>query len=210
MNDVPNAYSLISNRRKGTPTEDGVWHDYVYKKQVVRELKIAQGVRCFEIKLAGIPVTPVGTTALRAIESGATPSGRASLHWNIEVTDAFCSTDIFIYPPYDFKIADGLITNFHVPRSSLMLLVDAFLWNAYHLSDVAKRSSVDDLFIHYPHHRSVRHHRWVVLLQMDRQVRLRSVRRLHEGCPALRSLNLYHQIVVGDYHLKSLAVVRYR
>jgi S-adenosylmethionine:tRNA ribosyltransferase-isomerase len=37
------------------------------------------------------------------------------------------STDIFVYPPYQFKIADALITNFHVPRSSLMLLVDAML-----------------------------------------------------------------------------------
>jgi len=37
------------------------------------------------------------------------------------------STTLFIHPPHEFKIADGLITNFHVPKSSLMLLVDAFL-----------------------------------------------------------------------------------
>jgi len=37
------------------------------------------------------------------------------------------STDIFIHPPYKFKMVDGLITNFHVPNSSLMMMVDAFL-----------------------------------------------------------------------------------
>jgi S-adenosylmethionine:tRNA ribosyltransferase-isomerase len=36
-------------------------------------------------------------------------------------------TDIFIYPPYEFQIVDHLITNFHLPETSLMLLVDAFL-----------------------------------------------------------------------------------
>ena len=39
----------------------------------------------------------------------------------------FGSTDLFIQPPYEFKIVDGLITNFHLPGSSLMMLVDAFL-----------------------------------------------------------------------------------
>ena len=37
------------------------------------------------------------------------------------------STDLFIYPPFEFKIVDHLITNFHLPGSSLMMLVDAFL-----------------------------------------------------------------------------------
>ena len=36
------------------------------------------------------------------------------------------NTDIFIYPPYDFKSADALITNFHLPKSTLMMLVSAF------------------------------------------------------------------------------------
>lgn len=69
-------------------------------------------------KTAGVPVIPVGTTALRTLES--------AVHKGTLLPKGG-STELFIYPPYDFKIADGLITNFHVPKSSLMLLVDAFL-----------------------------------------------------------------------------------
>lgn len=63
----------------------------------------------------GKPIIPVGTTALRTLESWARNGDRSG------------TTRLFIYPPYRFKVADALITNFHVPRSSLMLLVDAFL-----------------------------------------------------------------------------------
>jgi len=66
-------------------------------------------------KKQGRPVIPVGTTALRAIESAAI-NGRDS-----------GTTDLFIQEGYRFKVADGLITNFHVPRSSLVILVSALL-----------------------------------------------------------------------------------
>jgi S-adenosylmethionine:tRNA ribosyltransferase-isomerase len=73
-------------------------------------------------KTLGIPVIPVGTTAMRTIESAAQNQcqGLALTSWS-------GPTNIFIYPPYEFKVADGLITNFHVPKSSLLLLVDALL-----------------------------------------------------------------------------------
>lgn len=70
-------------------------------------------------KEEGRAVVAVGTTAMRTLESGAPKI----LHG----FEAKAKTDLFIYPPYDFKIADALITNFHLPRSSLMCLVDAFL-----------------------------------------------------------------------------------
>jgi S-adenosylmethionine:tRNA ribosyltransferase-isomerase len=66
----------------------------------------------------------VGTTVCRALESAALmgwfdvepPShGRAT------------TTNLFIYPGYEFRVVDALITNFHLPRSSLLLLVCAFL-----------------------------------------------------------------------------------
>lgn len=69
-------------------------------------------------KQTGTPIIPVGTTAMRTIESAATDG----------VTSAGSDrTNIFIFPPYEFQVADALITNFHVPRSSLLLLVDALL-----------------------------------------------------------------------------------
>ncbi len=71
---------------------------------------------------AGRPVIPVGTTALRTLECFAYPY-RDKYH----VLAGAKGTNIFIFPPYEFKIASGLITNFHVPNSSLMLLVDALL-----------------------------------------------------------------------------------
>ena len=37
-----------------------------------------------------------------------------------------CSTNIFIYPPYNYKVVDALITNFHLPQSTLLMLVSAF------------------------------------------------------------------------------------
>ncbi len=59
----------------------------------------------------------VGTTSCRTLESAAEADGtlRAGSGW----------TDIFIYPGYEFKILDGLITNFHLPESTLLMLVSA-------------------------------------------------------------------------------------
>jgi S-adenosylmethionine:tRNA ribosyltransferase-isomerase len=76
----------------------------------------------------GRPIVAVGTTVVRTIESAssAITSGRTLLlKW--ERGSVSGATDLFIFPPYDFKLTDVLITNFHVPRSSLMCLVDAFL-----------------------------------------------------------------------------------
>lgn len=69
-------------------------------------------------KKDGEKVIAVGTTVLRTLES-AMGEGK--------VMPIEGSTDIFIYPPYHFQAADILITNFHLPKTSLMLLVDAFL-----------------------------------------------------------------------------------
>ncbi|SHE70217.1 S-adenosylmethionine:tRNA ribosyltransferase-isomerase [Litoreibacter ascidiaceicola] len=70
-------------------------------------------------KAEGRRVIPVGTTALRLIESAAT-SNRVIAPWQGE-------TEIFIYPGYAFRIADALMTNFHLPKSTLMMLVSALM-----------------------------------------------------------------------------------
>lgn len=69
-------------------------------------------------KAAGGRVIPVGTTALRLIESAA--RGGSIQPWEGD-------TDIFIYPGFDFRVTDGLMTNFHLPKSTLMMLVSALM-----------------------------------------------------------------------------------
>ena len=71
-----------------------------------------------ETKSKGGRVIAVGTTSCRTLESAATFCGE------IREDDRF--TDIFIYPGYKFKCIDGLLTNFHLPESTLIMLVSAF------------------------------------------------------------------------------------
>ncbi|NND21824.1 MAG: tRNA preQ1(34) S-adenosylmethionine ribosyltransferase-isomerase QueA, partial [Silicimonas sp.] len=70
-------------------------------------------------KAAGGRIIPVGTTALRLIETAAAENGTLA-GWD-------GATDIFITPGHRFRIADGLMTNFHLPKSTLMMLVSAFM-----------------------------------------------------------------------------------
>lgn len=70
-------------------------------------------------RAAGGRIIPVGTTALRLIESAAAEDGTVR-PWQGE-------TDIFIYPGYRFRATDALMTNFHLPRSTLMMLVAALM-----------------------------------------------------------------------------------
>jgi S-adenosylmethionine:tRNA ribosyltransferase-isomerase len=72
-------------------------------------------------KAAGGRIIPVGTTALRLIETVAR-SG--------EITSWEGPTDIFIYPGFAFQVCDGLMTNFHLPKSTLMMLVSALMGQA--------------------------------------------------------------------------------
>ena len=72
-----------------------------------------------DTKAAGGRIISVGTTSCRTLESAATEDGilQAKSGW----------TDIFIYPGYQFKCIDGLITNFHLPESTLLMLVSALV-----------------------------------------------------------------------------------
>ncbi len=71
-----------------------------------------------ETKRAGRRIVAVGTTSMRVLESAADENGAISPQQN--------RTDIFIYPPHDFRIVDALLTNFHLPKSTLLMLVSAF------------------------------------------------------------------------------------
>jgi S-adenosylmethionine:tRNA ribosyltransferase-isomerase len=70
-------------------------------------------------KAAGRRVIAVGTTSTRVLESCAVAPGV------LEAREG--ETDIFIYPPHQFQIIDGLITNFHLPESTLLMLVSALV-----------------------------------------------------------------------------------
>ena len=84
-----------------------------------------------ETKDSGGRVICVGTTSTRTIESAADEKGR--------LRECSGWTDIFIYPGYRFKVLDGLITNFHLPESTLVMLVSALagrehVLNAYQIA----------------------------------------------------------------------------
>lgn len=81
-----------------------------------------------DAKKNGNKIIAVGTTSMRTLESVADKNGmlKETMGW----------TDIFIYPGYEFKCVDSLITNFHLPESTLLMLVSAFsskdiIFNAY-------------------------------------------------------------------------------
>jgi len=74
----------------------------------------------------------VGTTTARTLES------------NPDFSPGWHSTDIFIYPPYQFKVVDALITNFHLPQSSLLMMIAAF---ASHPNSSQKFTSFGDSLI---------------------------------------------------------------
>lgn len=70
-----------------------------------------------ETKAKGGRVICVGTTSCRTVESAAAADGH--------LEECCGDTEIFIYPGYQFKVLDGLITNFHLPESTLVMLVSA-------------------------------------------------------------------------------------
>ena len=82
------------------------------------EIEEEQAALINETKAKGGRIICVGTTSCRTLESASDQEGilHAGSGW----------TDIFIYPGYRFKIMDGLITNFHLPESTLIMLVSAF------------------------------------------------------------------------------------
>jgi S-adenosylmethionine:tRNA ribosyltransferase-isomerase len=68
-------------------------------------------------KAQGGRVVAVGTTATRTLETAARPDGLRPFHGE---------TDLYIRPPFEFRVVDALVTNFHLPRTTLLLLVGAF------------------------------------------------------------------------------------
>jgi len=124
------------------PVESELISDHQIHTEWAR-LSTATAKRINEAKLAGGRLIAVGTTAVRTLETGALRSAgiNTTLH-NISYRDAIGETsnmcpwkpvsafegptDLFLYPGYKFRAVDGMITNFHLPQSSLLMLVAAF------------------------------------------------------------------------------------
>jgi len=95
--------------------------DHVEDHTVDRErytipLGTAEAIRA--ARQAGSRVVAVGTTTTRALESAARATGEVGAGEGV--------ADLFIYPGHDFRVVTGLVTNFHLPKSSLLMLVCAF------------------------------------------------------------------------------------
>lgn len=83
-------------------------------------------------KAAGKRVITVGTTSMRSLESAA----NKALESGETMAPFYGDSDIFIYPGYEFKVVDAMVTNFHLPESTLIMLISAFagfehVMNAY-------------------------------------------------------------------------------
>lgn len=84
----------------------------------------------------GRRIIAVGTTSVRVLESSAQPDG--------SINAGEGSTRLFIYPGYRFRIVNGMITNFHLPKSTLLLLVSAFMGNE--LREKSYQYAIDNRF----------------------------------------------------------------
>jgi S-adenosylmethionine:tRNA ribosyltransferase-isomerase len=83
----------------------------------------------------GRRVVAVGTTVVRTLESAARGTGKLKAHSG--------ETEIFIAPGFQFRIVDALLTNFHLPQSSLLMLVSAFAG--------PERTGIDHILAAYRH-----------------------------------------------------------
>jgi S-adenosylmethionine:tRNA ribosyltransferase-isomerase len=95
-----------------------------------------------QAKARGGRVWAVGTTACRVLETAGRPAGGPVP--GTAVAAAAGWTDLFIYPPYQFRVVDGLLTNFHLPRSTLLMLVAAFA--GYDATMAAYREAVRERY----------------------------------------------------------------
>ncbi len=86
-------------------------------------------------KTAGGRVIAVGTTTTRVLEGVYNKQG--------QLKDGIGSTDIFIYPGFEFKVIDSMITNFHLPKSSLLLMISAFASKEF-IMGAYERAKVSD------------------------------------------------------------------
>ncbi|MGR5119769.1 tRNA preQ1(34) S-adenosylmethionine ribosyltransferase-isomerase QueA [Vibrio astriarenae] len=99
---------------------DNVLEHHMHAEYVEVTQEVVDAIN--ETKARGGRVIAVGTTSVRSLESAA----QDALKKGTELVPFFGDTEIFIYPGYEFQLIDCLITNFHLPESTLIMLVSAF------------------------------------------------------------------------------------
>ena len=97
--------------------EDNILEHKMHSEYIEVTEEVAKKLN--KAKAEGRRVIAVGTTSVRVLESASDDNGI--------IKSVKKETDIFIYPPYKFKFVDALITNFHLPESTLIMLVSAFI-----------------------------------------------------------------------------------
>mgnify|MGYP006235119231 FL=1 len=94
---------------------DNIEDHQIHKELIEVDLKLINQVK--KVKASGGKIIAVGTTSMRALETA----------FQNEPSEFIGETDLFIFPGYEFKVVDHMITNFHLPKSSLLMLVAAFI-----------------------------------------------------------------------------------
>jgi S-adenosylmethionine:tRNA ribosyltransferase-isomerase len=121
-----------------TPVKSEEIEDHTMGAEWV-EISSATAQTITETKKKKGRVIAVGTTTTRALESFANPDGT--------VRSGRGATSLFIHPPFRFRVIDGLITNFHLPQSTLLMLVSAFAGTEFVLR--AYQKAVEDEYRFY-------------------------------------------------------------
>ncbi|MDE7122538.1 MAG: S-adenosylmethionine:tRNA ribosyltransferase-isomerase, partial [Oscillospiraceae bacterium] len=115
--------------------EENILQHHMHTEHFMLPQETAELIR--QTKQAGHRVIAVGTTSCRTLES-------AARRCPDQLHACEGDTDIFIYPGYEFQVIDGLITNFHLPESTLIMLVSAFLGYEHTMS--AYRTAVAEKY----------------------------------------------------------------
>ncbi|MES2663853.1 MAG: tRNA preQ1(34) S-adenosylmethionine ribosyltransferase-isomerase QueA [Pseudomonadota bacterium] len=102
---------------------ENIENHVMHKEQFYISADLIEKIR--ETKAAGRRVIAVGTTVVRALESTVAQFPSAFLE-NTFTSDIASESQLFIRPGYSFKLIDGLITNFHLPKSTLLMMISAF------------------------------------------------------------------------------------
>ncbi|MCV6627659.1 MAG: tRNA preQ1(34) S-adenosylmethionine ribosyltransferase-isomerase QueA [Cellvibrionaceae bacterium] len=125
----------------GAGTFQPVKVDNIYEHQMHAEIMEVSPEVCEQIRqtrAAGGRIVAVGTTSVRCLETAAQAAGDEL------IAPYQGDTDIFIYPSYEYKLVDALVTNFHLPESTLIMLVSAFA--GYRHTMAAYRAAVAEQY----------------------------------------------------------------